>query len=420
MIWSKTNYKFSALKVGDYVFKKRPKLTIISSSKVKIQFKLEEGYSSFKFHYYCNNHSTQTLAYKQFPLAQMYFQYEYYCVETSERILRSAYSTSELKDLHPPKLNDLDFNSSIETVYSEIIPILHLLNSGIYILEMETLDPTDGNEHLFWDILNNGNSAIGSAKTVRWDDYSGYPHYIPTKNKHLVATQSKSFYNQERVSYYRENNIGIPLCINLSGGINAVIDGHHKILAAALDRRSIRCAVLYIATNYGKNVQKQEYYAYIDEQYHISKQEYHWAAKLNKSKQKSSFNILNGHDCGVLPFNTHELAKYYPTAYEYAVKDFLKEYTRCEINRIIDNCCYNNEDEVYRLLEYFSCTKSRTLLAYLPELIHKELSNRSLLMLLKAIEKANMVDECTVILTELLIKIEWDKPEIAKKIKNII
>lgn len=161
---------------------------------------------------------------------------EYFC-PTCEKLVRTAYNLEQTDEFHMDRINRAD--SSIDEILEEIRPLLGLLKSGYYCIWDTKLYPTDGNGNLFWDYPKEGKVLPGSCIYYFGDLEWGtlVPHY-------MIATQPKRKLNMERVDYYRQNPGSRAIAYYMDGNLTALIDGHHKAMAAAMEHKECNALVI--------------------------------------------------------------------------------------------------------------------------------------------------------------------------------
>lgn len=146
------------------------------------------------------------------------------------------------------KLNE-DFVSLSDSV-EKAEPLLGLLEPGMYVIADILAYPTDGNGRFFWDFPEKPGYNPGAADSI----YTGYCHCESGLPVFLYPTQGAECLNRERVEYYREKyrtqdekekeKIPRAIAYHLCGHISALLDGHHKACAAALEGECVRCLTI--------------------------------------------------------------------------------------------------------------------------------------------------------------------------------
>ncbi len=170
------------------------------------------------------------------PLLQLQGE-EYFC-PTCEKIIRSGYGLEQTFHLDMANINKDKEVVALEEAVKYISPILGLLPSGFYVILDTCLHPTDGNGNLFWDKLKDTPSD-----GIR-QYYHGNCQWGKLRPYFTVATQPREKCNKERVEYYRQHSNGRAIAYYIDGYITALIDGHHKTLAAAMDHRDVNSLVI--------------------------------------------------------------------------------------------------------------------------------------------------------------------------------
>ncbi len=147
-------------------------------------------------------------------------------------------NNAELKEISE-KLNSdyINITTSVETLK----PLLFLLPTGLYVIADAIMYPTDGNGHFFWDVPNqfSENPSTAAVLTEKYDYITGFPSF-------LYPSQSNECFNEQRINYYKERfskseNWPRAISYHLGEFISILLDGHHKVAAAALLGKETRC-----------------------------------------------------------------------------------------------------------------------------------------------------------------------------------
>lgn len=287
-----------------------------------------------------NGNECYTLQFKDQLLFQLQGD-EYFC-PTCEKIVRTAYGLQQTDEFHLDKINQEGIE--LDEFVADITPLLCLLRSGFYCLWDTELYPTDGNGNLFWDYPNDNNVMPGSCIFYFGDGEWGtcLPHY-------MIATQPKKLLNMERVNYYRNKPDCRAIAYYMDGNIAALLDGHHKAMAASMEH--IQCSTLVISkcfSGYQINAvgEKRRYlntndsYFFVDElpdQYCNDK--YLTTMQDKEQASASSFEISSD-DSFPCKIDSKVLADYYPSVKECVSADIFGPVT----DEFIDNYLSSNVD----------------------------------------------------------------------------
>jgi hypothetical protein len=129
----------------------------------------------------------------------------------------------------------------LEHSIKDMLPILGLLQSGLYVIADIEAYPTDGNGHFFWEVndLFTKNPATAGILTEDYDYVDGIPAY-------LYPTQNTACFDENRVEHYLKmykDYVNVPRTIvyNYSEFINLILDGHHKACAAGKLGKRVKC-----------------------------------------------------------------------------------------------------------------------------------------------------------------------------------
>ena len=168
---------------------------------------------------------------------------EYFC-PTCEKFISAGYGLNVCKNKELKKLSEI-FNApfvNIKKSFDDLKPLFGLLPTGYYTLSDEELFLTDGQGNFFWNISND--PILNQATCPVYDPQSfEWSKAIP---KYILPTQSPKLFNAERVAHYRieENTRAIAYHFDVSGYLCALLDGHHKATAAALNGKAQKTLVI--------------------------------------------------------------------------------------------------------------------------------------------------------------------------------
>lgn len=181
-----------------------------------------------------------TLMYDNIPLIKFYGD-EYFC-PTCEKLVSAGLGLDTAKDETVYKLSNTlnEPFESLDKSFECLKPLLALLSTGYYMLSDKEVLPTDGNGNFFWSI---GNTPKTNRATAPVYDNGNFDFNHGTK--YLLPTQSPRLFNPERVAHYmkQDNTRAIAYAIP-NGYLCALIDGHHKACAAALQQKPLKTLII--------------------------------------------------------------------------------------------------------------------------------------------------------------------------------
>ena len=252
---------------------------------------------------------------------------EYYC-PTCEKIVKTGYNLEQSKEFSFDAINS--DTATFSEVLEQIMPLVGLLEDGYYYIWDTELYPTDGSGNLFWDYPNDDTVKPGSCTYYIGAGYWGSeePHYT-------VATEPFEKCNKERVEYYRQHPGARAIAYYMDGNITALLDGHHKAMAAALDHRSFKAVVISACHVYELKPRsgngKPKRYIFANGIRIEAPKEWVNSERLKKIKDKKHASVIidaldvsEGHVVGDA-YPAKELAMYYPGAAQLACVDSFEE-----------------------------------------------------------------------------------------------
>ncbi len=213
-----------------------------------------KGLLSMKYGH-LENDALATLIFGNTPLIKFHGEGPYFC-PTCEKLVAAGYGLnmsnqqviSELRDILNRKF------VSLEESVENLKPLLGLLPTGYYALVDTELCPTDGNGNFFWKLNNkpfhNKASCPIYAGEGIWSEE--IPYYI-------LPTQPTSLYNPQRAEDYRNNDNYRAIAYYMEGYLCGLIDGHHKAVAAALDKKKVKTLVIIPTTSISVPNDKQNF-----------------------------------------------------------------------------------------------------------------------------------------------------------------
>ncbi len=144
----------------------------------------------------------------------------------------------------------------LATSFSHLEALFTLLPSGYYSLEDRTLYPSDGNGHFFWAVPQQ--KTRNPATVSIWDRELEYHTAGPL---YLLPTQSPAHFNPARADFYRDKpDIRAIAWYFTDSWLCALLDGHHKACAAALEQRPLKSLVIAPAYRFYDQQKRLEFF----------------------------------------------------------------------------------------------------------------------------------------------------------------
>lgn len=312
---------------------------------------------------------------------------EYFC-PTCEKILKSAYGLEQSKEFRE-QMDSLNHSGDFAELVKCMMPFWELLADGCYILLDTKLYPTDGNGHLFWNIPNSDSCIPGTCPY-----YYGNFEWGENKPYFTVATQPYGKLNPDRVEHYRNHPQGRVLAYHMDGYMTALIDGHHKAMAAAGLHQMVDALVIIPKNK--KVLQKASWY----------------------SEDISSLFISDVPDN--VKQEMDELAAYYPDVHSVASVELTGEITEQRLDRIIKHQEIIEPEQVIYFLKTLVVLKHRRTIELFDFFLHESEYNLYRYAIVKEIVRLNADGAITDYLIDLMIELEDDYPEIKDLIMDHI
>ena len=355
-----------------------------------------------------------TLMLEDQPLFQLQGN-EIYC-PTCEKIVRSGYGFAQTAEFKGTILNGDFTHVTIPQAIKGIEAILKLLTSGCYVVLDTELYPTDGYGYLFCNAPNNASYHI-SSHNYRPSDPPGIPRPYFT-----LATEPQSKIQQSRVEHYMENPRGRALAYYMDGDMTALLDGHHKAMAAAMLHEKVN-ALLIVPCNRIGNYNTEHESIGIDgfqwdcAEFGLTRSSIPRGTEvagqvlskiINCSPDRSKYLEYNGY------------AHYYPTIYDL---DRLSQIGEITDQRITDILCskevLDEEDAAYAVRAIISSRPERAL-EVVDFLLKQDMYHSQRYDILWELFKLEKSDQLTDFLIAMLLKCEWYDPEIKDLIVDLL
>ena len=338
---------------------------------------------------------------------------EYFC-PTCEKIVRTAYKLEQTDEFCIDKINQE--GTSFEEAVNEISPMLGLLESGFYCLWNTQLYPTDGNGNLFWDYPNDSSVKPGSCIFYFGDGEWGscIPHY-------MIATQPKKKLNVERVQYYKLNPNCRAIAYYMDGNITALLDGHHKAMAAAMEHRPCNSIVISKCTYFMRTMQNGEKYGCleaneaifkVDElQSEFCKDKYLSEKKEHKYSSISNWEI-DTEDIFPGEIDTRGLSDFYPSVKECVSMDIFGPITNEYIDKFLHNEISLEETKYDIFMDALAANRHERLFEVIDYILHKNQMYEYMISALEHLFRMPHTDNLEKYLIDYVVEVEDEHPEV--------
>lgn len=361
-----------------------------------------------------------TLMFGSQPLMQLQVS-EYYC-PTCEKMLKSGYGLEDKTDFRLDKIND---NISFMEMLEQIKPLLGLLQSNYYVIWDTSLYPTDGNGHLFWEIPNKEEYIPGTCiyyykdKDYTWGNLRPY---------FTVATEPAKKCNKDRVKYYRSHPEARAIAYFMDGYMTALLDGHHKAMAAALEQRKVNAIVITpcILSQYrtesgeiNKRIGFDGTFFDCDEIAMDKSFKPIYGERIKKEELVPLLSQIKSNmgDCHV-PYDTKDLASTFPDVKGVAYMDLVGEITEKRLDDIISGktqCV--GEDSVFMLIA-LSAQKHARLIEMGEYFLGHNFSGQVLYDIAEILVKEERTEQLEEKLIHWMVELEDDYPDVGKLIRD--
>lgn len=352
------------------------------------------------------------------PLVQLQGD-ENFC-PTCEKILKSAYGLEQSEEFRR-RIDGLNHTEDFGELVESIQPVLELLKDGSYILLDTKLYPTDGNGHLFWNVPN-----LNCAMSGTCIYYYGNCEWGNCRPYFTVASQPYGKLDNSRVDYYMMHPQGRVLAYYMDGYMTALIDGHHKAMAAAKLHKMVEALVIipcYPIRYRNENGSWVEC---------IGNGEFSWNCSeygLRYMRADSGNEKLNATEISFSYFNDFpesvnremcELAAYYPDVHSVAGIDLIGELTQERLNNIIDHKEIVEPDQIIYFLKVMIVLKHRRTVELFDFFMHESIYCQQRYSMVKEIVRLNEDGTLTDYLIEVMVEFEDEYPEIKDLILDYV
>ena len=213
--------------------------TQMNESGIVFYVKNGQGILTVKYGY-LENEALSALLFGDIPLVKFHSNEPYFC-PTCESLVSTGYGLDACNSELITEMHER-FNHkyiSVDDSFQSLTPLLGLLSSGYYALLDTELVPTNGNGEFFWKF-----NSIPTLNRASRSIHDGFGHWSSSKPYYILPTQPPNYYNEKQVEFYRGSNEYRALAYHLDGSLCALLDGHHKATAAALDSKKVKALVI--------------------------------------------------------------------------------------------------------------------------------------------------------------------------------
>lgn len=202
-----------------------------------------KGLLSMRYGHY-NKDALAALVYNDIPLIKFHAD-EYFC-PTCEKMVSAGYGLNMVKDNIIDKMRQT-LNApftSLEESFNNLKPIFGLLPSGYYALVDTEVYPSNGNGEFFWRTSNSPVKNSASCPV-----YGGDGIWGEETPKYILPTQPPTNFNRKQAEFYRNNDNYRAVAYYFEGYLSGLLDGHHKAVASALEKRPLKTLVIIPTTS---------------------------------------------------------------------------------------------------------------------------------------------------------------------------
>ncbi|QDY32872.1 hypothetical protein [Clostridium sporogenes] len=308
-----------------------------------IVFYLKNGKGILKQKYGSNDtQGLSCLVYDNSPLSKFHAD-EYFC-PTCEKLISAGYGLDKTNDQTISKLRET-LNQpfvSLEESLKNLEPLLGLLPTGYYALADLELLPTDGNDDFFWSVGNK--PMINKASCPVYDN----GNWSEDRPKYILPTQPPRLFNRDTAEFYRSNDSYRAIAYYLDGYLCALLDGHHKAVAAAMEKRNLKTLVVLPTTGIftsnndkdkdgliiaGETIYENELLS------NLEKVRGHFTDNRMSESEMENYLSLNDESFGTYNWSQDILktSKYFPSAFTVACMEWAGDLSDLRLDKIINN-----------------------------------------------------------------------------------
>lgn len=224
-------------------FKSNTEIIVVKKIDNQVIFYVKNGKGLLTMKYgYLEDNALTALTFGNIPLIKFQSDDPYYC-PTCEKLVAAGYGLDMCDQQVITQIRELMNHKfvSLEESFEKLKPLLGLLQTGYYALMDTELCPTDGNGNFFWKL---NNTPIQNKATCPiygehiWCE--GFPYFI-------LPTQPPTHFNPKQAEYYRNKDFRA-IAYYMEGFLCGLLDGHHKAVAAVLEKKLVKTLVIVPST----------------------------------------------------------------------------------------------------------------------------------------------------------------------------
>lgn len=333
---------------------------------------------------------------------------EGYGFEDKERVITNSSIRAQGSDI------------TLEESLYNLSRLIHLYESGLYLITRINLYPTDGEGGFFWSSTNGNRIYDGTAPIVCNFKY-GYGHL-----SYLYPSESIEKLNLEKVfDYYNQDIDYTGLVYYMDGVMGLLLDGHHRATAACLKGKTINALCFariseYVSTIKGsiiyfRSMGTEIFLKELSNEVYISKLLKSYSIKRSCSNDLISIkgissNLVMGEIWDKLEINSKE----YPIFKEIAFNNYLNEISFRRLEEIWNRYDEDSEFEFRILFGALFRKDKQTCYDYIKKIIldssKYEFHLQAYEYLLTYSEK--MIEELII---KYLVEVDYDKSDLIRK-----
>ena len=395
----------------------------------KIVFQVKNGMRRLKKVYgNIGEKEIHMLMFDDIPLIN--FHGENYFCPTCEKMISAGYGLDKCSEIKPfmEKIRqtlNISFDC-MEKSFEALKPFFGLLESGYYLLSEEELFPTNGDEEFFWKI--GSEPKLNQATYMKYDSEDF--RLGTAKAKYMLPTQPPERFNRQCAEEYRTRKDTRALAYSTEGNLCAVLDGHHKATAAAIDGKSMKTLLIspmtaVAQTMEGKGKWKRTLYfnefKLPEEELPIKLPEDNKIFPSNRLKEDELKRLMllkeKSFDKYEWPQEILDTAKQYYSSEVLAYIEWAGDLSDGRLNGILEGKCVENESTLIYIAEALYATKNPRFTEFTISVCKNEIYRPKIKELYELLAKVK-TQEVEDFFVEYLVDIENNRQDIKKIIDD--